>query len=86
VKGLDQAANLRQGLQNVFRRFFALGLVVGELAMAGGGRRGVERDGEVRRLLVGENVEERLGEAKSADVFQPFEVRMGRRTNAKWAR
>ena len=46
----------------VFGHLLPVGLVVGKLDMPLRRRRGIERDGEVGRLLVLQDVEQRLGE------------------------
>lgn len=61
--GVEEALDLGDGGGDVLGHFLALSFVVGEEVVARGGGGGVEDDGEVGGGLVGEDVEESVGEA-----------------------
>ena len=61
--GRAEPLDLRNGADDVLRRFLALGLVGGEHLMARCGSRGVQCDRQVRGLLRLGDVQQRVGEA-----------------------
>ena len=63
VEGADEALDVGDGGAEFLGHFLALGLVGGKFLVARGGRGGVEDDGEMGGRLLGEQFEQRVGEA-----------------------
>ncbi len=63
VEGADEALDVGNGGGKLLGHFLALRLVGGKFDVARGGRVGVEDDGEMGGRLLGQEFEERVGEA-----------------------
>ena len=63
MERLDHATDVRQRGGKFLRHFFAMRFIFGIRSVPGGGRMGVERDGDVRGLLLAKNFQQRLREA-----------------------
>ena len=72
VKGFEQSSDMRQSPDDVLRHRFALDFVFGELAVPFGRRFGVEGDGDVRGLLIRENVQQRVGKDEQRRRIDTF--------------